>query len=95
MIWGPITIHNGSGYPAPPGSVAEVWYIWVGIPLDGGVVTIGDAGGQSWTWRDEGGRIVCPDGATPIAAYRLKRPPAVQRLADLAENLPAREREDA
>lgn len=95
MIWGPITIHDGNGYPAPPGSVAEVWFLWNGLPLDGGVVTIGAAGGDSWTWREEGGGLVCPDGATPIAAYRLRRPPAVQLLVDIAETLPVREREDA
>lgn len=92
--WSDWIEHDGSGCPVPHG-------VWVEVE---GVNDFGfkkraagpASGSPCWTWRLRRGVPVCLSGKhNPIIRYRLRRPPAVQLLVDLAETLPVREREDA
>jgi hypothetical protein len=94
--WGPWVDHDGSGVPAPVGTIAHRVFTdgreWV-API--GAVRCTPRGGysgplyiSSWDWS-------APGSHRPILRYRLRRPPAVQLLVDIAETLPVRELEDA
>lgn len=94
--FGPWVEHDGSGIPAPVGTVVHrvfadgtEWVAPIGAskwaPFTG---YRGKLYACSWDWSCRG--LCCP-----ILRYRLRRPPAIQRLVDLVETLPVREREDA
>ena len=93
--FGPWVEHDGSGRPAPIGTVAYLVF----ANGDEGVGTLGERFPRrlpysgplyctSWDWSG-------PGSCVPIIRYRLSRPPAVRLLVDIAETLPAGEHEDA
>jgi hypothetical protein len=88
--WSPWFEHDGSGCPVPTGAGAVVQYRNTGVEA----ATV--MGGRSWFWCMRGGVPQCdPRFIDPIIRYRIRRPPAVQLLVDIAETLPVRELEDA
>lgn len=85
--WGPWVEHSGGPCPVPP----ETWVIpgyrdvadpAKGIRIEGAV----PASCLAW-WHD--------GQDDDIIRYRLRRPPAIQKLVDLVEGLPEPVREDA
>lgn len=94
--FGPWTDHDGGGIPAPFGTVVHRVFAdgveWV-API-GAVLWSPDNGYRgkryacSWDWSQSG-------ECAPVLRYRLRRPPSVQLLVDLAETLPVREAQDA
>lgn len=91
--WSPWIEHDGSGYPAPVGTAVVIHCLRFGDYAG----CIGGNSGRSWFWRmgtDGIPRCINPT-SDPVLRYRLRRPPAVQLLVDIAETLPVREMEDA
>lgn len=92
--WGDWVLHDGSGFPAPVGTVVHrvfadgtEWVAPIGAsrwaPFSG---YRGRLYACSWDWSSGG--LCCP-----VLRYRLRRPPALRLLVNLAETLPEPVRE--
>lgn len=91
--FGPWVEHDGSGCPQDVQVgryIQAVTRAWDGSEWpEEGVVHQAVVESPCW-WMAEPNEIF-----KRVLRYRLRRPPAVQILVDLAETLPVREREDA
>lgn len=94
--WGPWTEHDGAGWPAPTGTVAHRVYASgreIVLPIGAAFLQNsadhaynGPRYATAWDWSVRGRQI-------PVLRYRLRRPPALRLLVDLAETLPEPVRE--
>lgn len=95
-VWGPWVEHDGSGCPVPTGTVVHRIYAsgheWI-APIGASMNT--PIGGYQGPWHRSSWDWSGPGRSVPVLRYRLRRPPAVQLLVDIAETLPVRELEDA
>lgn len=79
--FGPWIEHDGKGCPCPGARVRVVALgIWGGVIEAEGVA--GSDGGDSWDWRNS-------TWCARVIRYRIRRPPALRLLIDIAENIPA------
>lgn len=91
--WGPWVEHDGGPCPVPP----ETWVITQDMLAEVCEGPAGewmeDAEGEDcWAWA---GDESLAQWGIAIIRYRLRRPPAIQKLVDLVEGLPQPVREDA
>jgi len=94
--WGPWIRHDGAAPQVAPPRTLLVEFEGEGLRAPSGKITPSYPGFY-WRWRTvktgwfrREKRRVCDDPAyAPIIAYRLRRPPALRQLIDLAENPPA------
>lgn len=91
--WGPWVEHDGSGCPPEVQIGRRIQAITrnrhLRDTMHDGVVHQGVVDCPSWAAKD-------PFGSWEmVVRYRLRRPPAIQRLVDLVEGLPEPVREDA